>query len=617
MKQKTALLLILALLLSLAACTENPAVSSGPSEEASAPSSAASNCTHADSDGNDYCDLCGISVLVALDFYAINDLHGRFDDTDSQPGVDELSTYLEALDDSTTVLLSSGDIWQGSAESNLTYGALLTEWMNEMDFVSMTLGNHEFDWGEEYVRANSELAEFPLLAINIYDRTTDAQVDYCQSSILIERSGIQIGIIGAIGDCYSSIAPDQVQNIYFKTGSQLTQLVKEESLLLREQGADIIVYSIHDGGVSGLAGLKDYYDVSLSEGYVDLVFEGHSHSQYIFEDACGVFHLQGGGENRGISHATVTYNLVTAELEVTASYIPNSVYDDSQPHSIVGELLEKYREDIAKGDEVLGHNSSTLDGYYLRELVAQLYYETGVARWGQEYDITLGGGFLSIRSPGRLDAGNVLYEDLYSMFPFDNELVLCSVKGSDLIRRFLETSNDNYFVYYESLEEIDANGTYYIIVDTYTSTYQPNRLTEIQRYGEPLYARDLLADYIAGGNLATAPQPDAYVLTDIPTLLDICAQLKPNRVSTDYYCVMGVVVSLDNKTYGNMTIADEQGNQLYIYGVNGPDGTRYDALENPPKVGDTVVLFGQMKNYVPDSGRAILEMVYTELIYQE
>ena len=35
---------------------------------------------------------------------------------------------------------------------------------------------------------------------------------------------IQVGIIGAIGDCYSSIASDKVQDIYFKTGNDLTAL---------------------------------------------------------------------------------------------------------------------------------------------------------------------------------------------------------------------------------------------------------------------------------------------------------------------------------------------------------------------------------------------------------
>ena len=31
---------------------------------------------HIDADANDICDRCSVSVLVTVDFYAINDLHG-------------------------------------------------------------------------------------------------------------------------------------------------------------------------------------------------------------------------------------------------------------------------------------------------------------------------------------------------------------------------------------------------------------------------------------------------------------------------------------------------------------------------------------------------------------
>ena len=84
----------------------------------------------------------------------MNDLHGKFADTDTQPGVDELSTYLRAatFSNENTILLSSGDMWQGSSESNLTKGLIMTEWMNSLGFVSMTLGNHEFDWGEDAIK---------------------------------------------------------------------------------------------------------------------------------------------------------------------------------------------------------------------------------------------------------------------------------------------------------------------------------------------------------------------------------------------------------------------------------------------------------------------------------
>ena len=106
---------------------------------------------HKDVDTDKKCDDCGISVVTTFDFYAINDLHGKFVNTANTVGVEGLTTYLKQsaeLDDN-PIFLSSGDMWQGGAESNLTKGAIITSWMNAMNFASMTVGNHEYDWGEE------------------------------------------------------------------------------------------------------------------------------------------------------------------------------------------------------------------------------------------------------------------------------------------------------------------------------------------------------------------------------------------------------------------------------------------------------------------------------------
>lgn len=465
--------------------------------------------THKDANEDALCDLCGETLLIYLDFYAINDLHGKFADTDANIGVDELTTYLRSMQasDDIAVLLSVGDMWQGSAESNLTEGLIITDWMNDLGFAAMTLGNHEYDWGEDAIRNHLASAQFPFLAINIYDRDTNQRVDYCQPSVVIDYGDVQVGIIGAMGDCYSSISSDKVQNVYFLTGDALTELVKAESERLRaEEGVDIVVYTLHDGwetsdnsylSESQMAG---YYDISLSDGYVDLVFEGHTHQKYVATDAYGVYHLQHRGDNTGgISHVELSYHRITGEISVVAAELVRSRYENFPDDPIVDQLLDKYLEQISASKEVLGYNSVYRNSKWLRQKVADLYLQAGLEMWGAEYDIILGGGFLSIRSPYELAKGDVTYGVLQSLFPFDNELVLCSIRGVDLLSRFIHTSNENYFISRADQTAIDPNGAYYIVVDSYTASYAPNKLTQIARYGENVYARDLLAAWIAEG----------------------------------------------------------------------------------------------------------------------
>ena len=512
MKRLTSIILLLSLICSvffnLCGCNFLPNISGGKDCEIEG---------HVDNNSDDYCDDCNLYVAVVIDFYAINDLHGKFCDTDSQNGVDELATYLNMakLSDENVVLLSTGDTWQGTAESNLTGGKILTEWMNELGFVGMTLGNHEFDWGEAAIRENLAVAEFPFLAINVYNKKTGKLADYCTPSVMVECGGIQVGIIGAIGDCYSSISSDKVRDVEFKVGAELAALVEDEAARLRAEGADLIVYSLHDGYDNNTSGekyvantaIRGYYTPSLSNGAVDLVFEGHSHKNYTLIDSYGVYHLQGGGENKGISHVEISVNTVNGNNKVLeAEFVNANSYASLADDEATEELEDKYSDVIDYSYSVLGNVSKYYDDDALEDKVAELYLKAGLEKWGDEYDIFLGGGFLRTRSPYNLSSGNTTYADILSLLPFDNEIVLCSIKGYKLNRQFVNNSSSDYHIYLSDYgnglkNSISNNETYYVIVDSYTALYAYNELTIIEYLDYSTFARDLIADEIEAGRL--------------------------------------------------------------------------------------------------------------------
>ena len=109
--------LLLALALMLCACdmaapttpSATPTTPTTPTEPA--PTTPAVR--HRDDNTDELCDDCGIDVTVELDFYSFNDLHGVFNDTGENPGLDELTTFLKnayADDSSYEILLSAGDM---------------------------------------------------------------------------------------------------------------------------------------------------------------------------------------------------------------------------------------------------------------------------------------------------------------------------------------------------------------------------------------------------------------------------------------------------------------------------------------------------------------------------
>lgn len=468
------------------------------------------NCvTHVDKDNNGKCDICDLNVLVRLDFYAINDIHGTFRKSDSNNGVGGLTTYLlEKQKQGNAFVLSSGDTWQGSLESSNTKGKLGTEWLNYINCVSMTLGNHEFDWTTDAIKENAEIADFPILAINVYERETNERASYCDASVMLEYEGVKIGIIGAIGDCYSSISASACRDVYFKVGNELTALIKAESLSLQEQGADYIILSLHAGqgeSTNGTVKYMDWYDATLSNGYVDLVFEGHTHSSYVVTDKYGVYHIQAGGYNKGISHANVAINTANGKTTTSANVVKNSVYYAYEEDDVIDDLMDLYKNEIGNPDEVLGYNSEKRSSSELANAMAEAYYQVGEEEWGDEYQIVLGGGYIKSRTPYNLYAGDVTVSDIFSLFPFDNTMMLCTVSGKDLRDKFFNTQNSNYHVAYgtygaqvkENLQNgIGLDDTYYIVVDSYTSDYAYNNLTVADTLGNKIFPRDVLASYL-------------------------------------------------------------------------------------------------------------------------
>ena len=603
----SALLLILAMML----CACQTGVTPTTNEPGPQPTVASGE--HLDDNGDEICDHCGIDVTVELDFYAFNDLHGVFNDTDTNPGLDELTASLKnayADDSAYEILLSSGDMWQGSVESSSNKGQLMTQWMNHMGFVSMTIGNHEFDWGSAYIAENAKLADFPFLGINITDE--NVQTPYCQPSVVVERGGVKIGIIGAIGDVLSSVSGEFTSGVSFAARTELTNMVKEEATRLRQEGCHLVIYSIHAGYDNSYSGIKDmssnlgYYNLGLSEGYVDLEFESHSHQSYIIRDKHGIYHLQGGGYNSGISFANICYNLVTNTHEVeevkildTDVYEDNSLADDP----IVQQLYSQYFGTEDPYATVLGRNNTVRNSHEIGEKVAQLYLEKGRELWGDTYNVVLGGGFIKTRTPYDLSAGNVTYSQLYSLLPFDNALVLCELTGKQLREKMLGSSS--YFCAYDDSlrSSIVDTEIYYVVTDTYTSFYKYNMFTEVARL-EDYYARDLLKDFIADGGWGAAP-----AVISLAEANSIGAALGANESTPGAYELTGVVTSVVNSTYGNLYIQDEAGNSFYIYGLYDASGrVRYGAMANAPQVGDRITVIGAITKYVSSQGTATIEM---------
>ncbi len=108
-------------------------------------------------------------------------------------------------------------------------------------------------------------------------------------------------------------------------------------------------------------------------------------------------------------------------------------------------------------------------------------------------------------------------------------------------------------------------------------------------------------DYVVGDTFVM-PDSDVILTARWQKILTVAEALaacgdQDNWVAEDRVYVQGTVKSVDNPSYGQMTITDETG-EMSVYGTYSADGElRYGEMFEKPYAGDAVLLYAQLQNF--------------------
>ncbi len=407
---------------------------------------------------------------LIFDFYEVSDFHGavNYSVDDKTIGLSKIADYFSkkrAENPGGTVVISSGDMFQGSAESNLTHGYLVNYAMNIMGFEAMTLGNHEFDWSVDWIRKNANLKigdySIPYLGANIFDKSTGKILDCLKPSTVITRGEYKIGVIGTMGDgAEKSIMPALIEGLEFKGE---VAIVKEEAQRLRsEENCDVVVWSSHRD-IDELAGT-----VSKTDG-IDAIFGGHTHeSKTKMTPDSLVPCLETKNYGKGIAHAQLALDPITKEVTSVAASVDEKPYEYAGlvEHTEVKKIMDFYNTYIDPiKSEVIGQADGVLD-VSSKFVLTDLCVDTmGIAaqKWadangGMKISSTYHNANGGIRAD--IAAGDIKFGDVYRSFPFDNELVVIKVKGSKLKEYLSKAKKYGFWRNLEVLPSLSA------VVDT-------------------------------------------------------------------------------------------------------------------------------------------------------
>ncbi len=431
-----------------------------------------------------------------IDIYGLNDFHGALerDEESKYPGIARLNNFLlnkRSENKGGSIFIASGDMWQGSADSNLSRGKIVNETMNYMGFEAMALGNHEFDWSIDEIIANKAEANFPYLGSNIIYKDSGETVDFVDESPLIERDGVKIGVVGTMGSTLEdTIQSSLIADIEFDV---TTSYVVEEAAALRDRGADIVILATHDTWTAN--NLRTEHLDLIDDRVIDAVFSGHQHvyDKQLRDDLIPV--LQTNAYGRGVMHVQFGFNKDTKKLIVKTHDVIENIYDmNLAEDEVTKQLLDYYRQEFEIDklkDEVVGRLvNADLDRRGIARLAVHVMHDAY-----KDEDVVaalhnINGG---VRVE-QMNKGKITYGQIYQAFPFDNEIYIVSILGRQLLG--LMTNPSNYATHF-SIEQKDVVGLDYYKVATISFIQE---LDGSPVYGAEfenkfVYTRDLIAQH--------------------------------------------------------------------------------------------------------------------------
>lgn len=397
------------------------------------------------------------------------------------------------------MIVDAGDEWQGTLESNQVYGRSVVEFFNRLGVQVAAIGNHEFDFSLENLKKQGQFAKYPYVAANILEKSTKKQIEWKNfyPSKLFEVAGIKIGVIGVSTlDTPETTSYDAVKGLEF---IDPVEPVKKQAQNLRDQGAQLILVTAHAGtvcknGSNDFGNLKSWFlrNIHQTQGeceggeeinklanatgtpVLDGIVAGHTH-QPVHHWFNQLPTVEGEAYNQYFNIIYFTFDRESKKLipELTRieGLIPicEEVFE-GKSHCDVRELsqgespklvpfyfkgqkveadasLKKWLKPIQVQAEkykaiILGYSELPLTHFRDREgalgnFVADVMKKAGKA----DIAISNSGG---IRTS--LEAGDITYDSIYRVYPFDNILNVIALKGKDLKMLLQIVSSGNHGV---------------------------------------------------------------------------------------------------------------------------------------------------------------------------
>ncbi len=345
-------------------------------------------------------------------------------------------------------VVSVGDYVQGSSLGVVSQGEYIVNLMNLVGYDAVTLGNHEFDYRLPRLEELVGMMNTKPVCCNF--QKLGEENSYFQPYSIVSYGDVDVAYIGiTTPSTISSSSPAQFKDekgeyVFTFNVNSLYDLVQKNIDNAKAEGADYIVALSH----IGYAEEGDWEDITdligNTEG-LDVVLDGHSHSvienmTVVDEAGNDVVLSSTGTKFQHIGKLTISGDNITTELIETENYDKTDGEVDEYIKKISDEYAEIGERKVAVSEvDLITHDN---DGNRLvrnsETNLGDLCADAFRFVTGADIGFTNGGG---IRSD--IKAGDVTFNDVLSVFPFNNQVVVAEVSGQS-IKDMLETAVKSY-----------------------------------------------------------------------------------------------------------------------------------------------------------------------------
>lgn len=335
-------------------------------------------------------------------------------------------------------VVSSGDYIQGGSIGSISQGEYIIELMNLVGYDAVTLGNHEFDY--KLSRLNELVEKMDTKPVCANFQKIGESDSFFEPYKIVSYGTIDVAYIGVVTpDTLTSTAITQFTDengnyIYTFHGNDLYETVQKSIDSAKADGADYIIALSHLGTEYVFEQWSSQKLVENTKG-LDVVLDGHSHStveSLMVKDKSGedVVISSTGTKFANIGKLTISDGNLKTELIDTESYAATD--------NLLSDAIDKINNEY----ETLGHrkigeskvNLKTIDengNRIIRNMPSNMGdFCADAFRIVKNADV----GFINggaIRAD--IAAGDITFNDILSVLPWNNTMVTAEVTGQQLV----------------------------------------------------------------------------------------------------------------------------------------------------------------------------------------